>query len=716
MVNPMKAGKDERADVVEKDKNGIKKGSALRWKYRVTAGTVTEDGEPQAKRFRLNPNQIGWHPSNRNGKGPQASRCQQLCADLLGKWDPEQANHFAVAIQCNPNDKERFLTHTTKVCNNACLAAPKPSALAPMVGAAVGHSHLNQLLRNITNGACADSPRLTSRVCVDGCISMKKVDAIDPRMAHQASAGITWEMLNYQLEEEEGADGVACVQMSLNDGHACAMAVYEMQGLAHTEYVILQSIQVRDIQAPAGETQTFQLSVAKVATWKEEVSAAGFADLAMSPYFHEVCSLVASTCQGPWLKRMHDFHTQFINSKLRRLPYATLGGLCYIPLDRPRDRHALFEYAWNKKDGDESIVCTTVKGPALKALAQAKYGPLLAETEALLKEIQVDYQNYGLYTEIQKKALVFDQLMTHVNIVVAEALLAGAVEKVQKAVARLPREVYNLLHKYLGGRGHLQNLLPPGAKVLSGLAQVDQDKPAHKTPLPGPAILGYDANGMPLQNAQPTLAQPRPKKVELKWRETLKNVNTETVFKARAFHAYSEAQSLVPKDKDNVIILGQEDGKGDLEVRANKDFKPHELIIIPHVMDINAFSLKKTLGKTPGVLLKAKASDGKPYYLNPSIKTTGQNPFVAPFWAIRRTNVDVEANVEIVEDAKKNSILTLSVHGTETDSSDVQYTQVPIISNSKEIQVDEELVLYVPKEAANNKTKYACWDGQTSSR
>jgi len=64
---------------------------------------------------RLKPNQIGCHLNNRNGQGPQASCCQQLTADLSGKGFPEQANHLAVAIQCDPKDKERFSKHTTKV-------------------------------------------------------------------------------------------------------------------------------------------------------------------------------------------------------------------------------------------------------------------------------------------------------------------------------------------------------------------------------------------------------------------------------------------------------------------------------------------------------------------------------------------------------------------------------------------------------------------------
>ena len=377
-------------DIKLSDKEAIKKGSALRWKYRYKREDSDSGGHARPappKRRRLEPNSVGWHPMNRNGKKPQPNRCDQLLDDLLGKFDPEQGDHNAVAVEENPNTPRRFLDHTLKVCaNEERLAAPNTTA---MVAAAVGHSHVNQLLRNAQNAALCELKSL-GRVCDSRKrLQLQMIRGVDANLAVAIREGLNWELLSYMLEVEEPRDGVACVQMTLNDAQSVAMAKYEMQAVAHIETVILTK--EKELLAPGsltitedGAARTRMLTMDQVEEWRKQTAGAGFSELALSPDFPGVLNLVIGTCKGPWLRKMLDWHSHFINSKNRQIPFSTIAGFGLLPLDKPRVRHALFVKAWDKKPGAGTSMVNVVSLSQLKMIAQPRNGCALQQVAQLI--------------------------------------------------------------------------------------------------------------------------------------------------------------------------------------------------------------------------------------------------------------------------------------------------------------------------------------------
>ena len=590
------------SEIQDRDKSGIKKGSILRWKYRRTEGCFWESSEyggepPPAKRQRLEPNAVGWHPKNRNGKPPQPSRCEQLTAELMGKYDTEQGDHNAVAIEENPKTPTRFLDHTKQVCAaHDRLANPTNTY---MTAASVGHSHLNQLLRNVLNAALSTSPGLARVRDADGKLQIKMLAAHDERMANHAKRGLAWEILSYKLEEEEPSDGVACVQLTLNDTQAVAMAKYEMQAVAHMEEVILTREASLWGSRASGSGATVQLKLEQENIWREQVANAGFAELALSEDFEGVLNLVVSTCNGPWLKKMLQWHSDWINSQQRRISYATLAGFSWIPLDKPRSRHALFAKAWDKKGRQTGAFCNTVSGTLLKSLAQPKYAKVLEDTENLLLKVQEEYKTLGAYADLPDKEL--KNLMLNIDVVVGGALLAPNVERQRKNFEVCKREVQELLKKFLSPKG-LSMISEASLMISETISNSAQAGAASSmsAEVPGPAIIGYDTQGNPTQKTQPTAMKQTQEPITLHWNQTLDNFDEDIAQRVNIHAACHAAQTLLADQSHLILLAGRADGKGICKVTAKRDIGAYELMLLPLPYDLNQISKKRYTGNPPG--------------------------------------------------------------------------------------------------------------------
>ena len=678
--------------ITDRDKASIKKGAVFRYKFRLKQ----ENGN--VVKQRLDSNSVGWHPKNRNGKAPQPLRCQELTADVMGKYDTEEADHKSVAVEENPDTPTRFLDHTRKVCAaHDCLAAPNKNV---MIAASVGHSHLNQAHRNLLNKAVAHEKRLEKVKDTEGRLSIQMLEGVDPAMAEHIQSGMLWEILSFQLELQHPVDGVSCVQASLNDPQAVAMTKYEMQAIAHMENVILSSIPHR----AAGGSQTIQTSMAQVEVWRSQTADAGFADLALSEHFSDVCNLVVSTSQGPWLQKMIDWHGVFINSNQRRITYATLAGLSFIPFDKPRCRHCMFAKAFDKKPTTEGVFCNVITGQQLKALSQPKHSGALQKAEKILTVINDDYAALGAYADM--KDIDIKQMLLWVDITIGAALMNSNPEKQMKLIVEA--ETASKLHVMLCISPKGRSLIP------NDKTPVPSPVRAKGVFVPGPAIIGYNKKGVPLQASQPCAVFVQEPMVTLQWAETLGNIDQKGKNKIAVFDALHAAYPLLPDQAKFLVVTGRSDGKGPVEVKAAMEIPQSELILLPLPQDSNQVSDKSATGMLPGV--QVPESDPE-LFVNSSVKrtsTTTKN-FMPPFWLIRRSHVMAEANVHIKQ-GRFSTIDSVKINGHDDGTgTKVRYQHLPVMSNEESIKQGDELVLYIPKpQKKQEAAKTKCWTATTS--
>ena len=81
--------------------------------------------------------------------GPNPERCAELTCQLLGAFDPDEADHASVCVEEKPGS-DRFLKYNQRFCEGDNRFADV--LVASMPHASVGHAHVNQVLANICGG------------------------------------------------------------------------------------------------------------------------------------------------------------------------------------------------------------------------------------------------------------------------------------------------------------------------------------------------------------------------------------------------------------------------------------------------------------------------------------------------------------------------------------------------------------------------------------
>jgi hypothetical protein len=96
--------------------------------------------------------QIGFHPSNRDGQGPSADRCAGLLTDILKiGFDVVEADTNGVLVEQKPGTRS-IAAFNERVCEGEpCLASVMMGVIA---FGSLSHSHLNQILKNIKAAVC----------------------------------------------------------------------------------------------------------------------------------------------------------------------------------------------------------------------------------------------------------------------------------------------------------------------------------------------------------------------------------------------------------------------------------------------------------------------------------------------------------------------------------------------------------------------------------
>jgi hypothetical protein len=168
---------------------------------------------------------VAAHPSNRNGIGPNGLRCGELLGrHLLGHFDPEEADHDCVNVESAPGSD--FFTKFNQD------HARGDDSLAPVTGhiqfGTLGHTHVNQVLRNICLGAACVLDICAPVLDRDGKLSLDLVRAKDPELATCCESGLQWEVLSY-LMDIENPGGADLISRVLNGKNAAVMQSHEME-------------------------------------------------------------------------------------------------------------------------------------------------------------------------------------------------------------------------------------------------------------------------------------------------------------------------------------------------------------------------------------------------------------------------------------------------------------------------------------------------------
>ena len=113
--------------------------SALRCKYR------------ELEKLRFPPGFVGAHYDNRNGMFLNDDRCEELTLDFVGDFDGEEADHQCVLVRAGPHC-DRIHAFNLEGCRgNARMVGPFDGVVVQL--GSCGHSHVNQVLKNLIGGA-----------------------------------------------------------------------------------------------------------------------------------------------------------------------------------------------------------------------------------------------------------------------------------------------------------------------------------------------------------------------------------------------------------------------------------------------------------------------------------------------------------------------------------------------------------------------------------
>ena len=142
-------------------------------------------------------------------------------------FDSHEANTNGVVVAQRPGSTS-ISDFNKKAAEGDALFAPAVAGGVMQFGS-LSHSHLNQVLKNVSGGVKYDAPSI---VGPDGTVHLDSLAARDPAFAEHVENGLLWEVLAWEMEDEE-PDACTVVQAALNSKNDTYLVMHEMQALSH---------------------------------------------------------------------------------------------------------------------------------------------------------------------------------------------------------------------------------------------------------------------------------------------------------------------------------------------------------------------------------------------------------------------------------------------------------------------------------------------------
>lgn len=357
---PAAAATGANADFAD-DERIIRRAAALRVKYRRHDGAL----------IRIPVEQVGFHPSNRDGQPPSGSRCLELARDILQVgFDVQEANCGGVLVAARPGD---FSIHDFNEagCDGDPLLAPV--AAGTIAYGSLSHSHLHQILRNVRGGLKVDLPDVCSS---DGRFNLERLRAVDPDFAAAVDQGLQWEVLDWHVECEP--DACAIIQAAANAKNSLYLLRHEMQAIA--KLCLISRVSVASDVALDVEEARRRL-------------ARTLPEFAADPNFLDLYRFVLDLggVDAPFLTDLRVFHEKFVDAKLRRLRLSTFAVANLLPISTPHLKIAAIKFAYRAHDKvPQSGFCDVLSQKLVKdVLADTGFKLVMHEAEQVLKFFHV---------------------------------------------------------------------------------------------------------------------------------------------------------------------------------------------------------------------------------------------------------------------------------------------------------------------------------------
>ena len=151
-------------------------------------------------------------------------------------FDSQEANTNGVVVAQRPGSTS-ISDFNKKAADGDDLFAPAVAGEVMQFGS-LSHSHLNQVLKNVSGGVKYDAPSI---VGPDGNVHLDLLAARDPAFAEHVENGLMWEVLGWQMEDEE-PDACTVVQAAMNSKNNTYLVMHEMQALSHLSRLCKKNI------------------------------------------------------------------------------------------------------------------------------------------------------------------------------------------------------------------------------------------------------------------------------------------------------------------------------------------------------------------------------------------------------------------------------------------------------------------------------------------
>ena len=169
----------------------------------------------------LEPDQVACSPLNRDGfglSGPDIHNLTQKVAQV--GWDDRETR--GICLELAPHD-EQVLAFNRKLCEDSGGLIPPINEIQVRYASLAG-SHTNAMLRALRHGAVHPQG---GQLCIDGHLSMARVEAIDPSFAEAARRGMRWKVICMEVLDVNGVSEV--VQAACNTGTQISKGEHEFQ-------------------------------------------------------------------------------------------------------------------------------------------------------------------------------------------------------------------------------------------------------------------------------------------------------------------------------------------------------------------------------------------------------------------------------------------------------------------------------------------------------
>ena len=446
----------------------VRRAAVLRLKYRK---------HPQLVRLPLD--QVGFHPSNRDGQGPSADRCAGLLADIIKiGFDATEADTNGVVVE-QRQGSSTIAHFNARVCDGDSAFAPViPGAIA---FGSLSHSHLNQILKNIKAGVQANVPSICD---LSGRLSVQRLHAIDAPFAAAVTAGLLWEILASDIDVEE-PEACSIIQSALNAKNSLFLLAHEMQAVSRMITLTTASA----VAEARLSCQAAQLRLRE--TLPQFADDANFLDL-----YSFVIDLGAG--RAPFLSDLKRFHEKFVDPMLRRVRLTAFQTVNTLPLDWPHLKVAAVKYMYIEGKLSQGF-CTHLTAKQVRVLLDTREA---RETSAVAEAVLQFFHVQCLDAMQTLAPPVATKFFGNVDKDVFATLLGAASlrgeaqtgpAEIRAALLQTGATSYRRLHKCLGSSVAVPAWPWPAAPAQAARATV-----APQAADLAPRLIEYSAEGKPL--------------------------------------------------------------------------------------------------------------------------------------------------------------------------------------------------------------------------